>query len=385
MRSQQRSGVSTQRCPAPGSVTETMKEFAGQRAHLVDSYEPRPSATSSFSSGNSRPVLRKQSVGPPETDGPVLRKQGHAPRKRGTALRTEGPGAVPQVSRNPRTAPRSPGGRRALHRSIVDFETKNGGDENAAARTAGHGRAGPAAARRRGRAGPHRTRCDDHRPQGPEPLSVGRRTGPDRPRLAARRRGLRAVRPHPRERRGRGPGRGRGGARRHPRRPGRGLRPAPAAAVRRERVGRLRHDHRARRAPGLGRARRGPGRRGRAAPADDDLGPGGRRPRRGPRPPRHRPRPARLGPLARRTAHRGLEARGRRAARGDPRRAGRGASHGGPQRAPGTAPGDGGPGDVLALPGPLRRARPGRPPGRPRDGALRLAARRRGGRRGLAR
>ncbi len=61
-------------------------------------------------------------------------------------------------------------------------------------------------------------------------------------------------------------------------------------------------DHRARRPAGVRGAGRGSGGGRRPAPADDDLGPGGRRPRRGPGPARLRPRPARLGPLPRRTA-----------------------------------------------------------------------------------
>src|SRR3954467_15244295 len=82
--------------------------------------------------------------------------------------------------------------------SIVDFETKNGGDENAAARTAGHRRAGAAAARRRGRTGSHRARGDDHGPARPRPAPLGRGTGPDGPRLAPGRRRLGAFRTTPR-------------------------------------------------------------------------------------------------------------------------------------------------------------------------------------------
>lgn len=160
------SEVSTPRCPPPGSVTETMKELAGQGGHLVDSYERRSSVTSSFSYGNDR------------------KHPAHA-GTREYGSRTRSPIAHLQIHRR--------------------FRDKNGGDENAAARTAGHRRAGPAAARRRGRAGPHRTRCDDHGPQGPQPLPLRRRAGPHRARLAARRRGLRALRTDPGGGRGRGP------------------------------------------------------------------------------------------------------------------------------------------------------------------------------------
>ncbi len=123
--------------PPPGSVTETMKESAGQGGHLVDSYERRSSRTSSFSYGNDR------------------KHPAHAADQE-YGSRTRSPIAHLQIHRR--------------------FRDKNGGDD-AAARTAGHRRAGPAAARRRGRAGPHGTRCDDHGPQGPQPLPLRRRSG----------------------------------------------------------------------------------------------------------------------------------------------------------------------------------------------------------------
>ncbi|CAK7279973.1 putative LigA [Streptomyces misionensis JCM 4497] len=348
-----RSGASTPPRTPAGSVTETMKEFAGQAEHLVDSYERRTSETSPFLPGHTGSGF------PPDGSG------GGDPER--------APGR--RAGRSPFTLPRS----------IVDFETQKRRRRDAAARTAGHRCAGPAAARRRGRAGPLGARRDDDRPARPQPLPLRRRAGADRPGLAPGRGGFRAVRAHPGAGRGGGPrvrhrraGRGAGG-------PGGGLCQAPAAAVRGGRVGLVRHGHRACRAPGLRRTRRGPGRRRGPAPPDDDLGPGGRRPGRGARPARLGPGHARLGALAHRPADRGFQGGGPGPARRDLRPAGRRAPGRRPQRQARPAPGAAGRHDLLALPGALLGACPAGRARCARDGAVGLAAGRGGGRGRLAR
>src|SRR4051794_20700234 len=126
-----RSGLSTPPRAPRGSVTETMKELAGQRGHLVDSYERRSSVTPSFCCGNS----------------------GSSPK------------AADMVGRpHLRASPK-------IHRRFLDKKRRR---RNAAARTAGHRRAGPQAARRRGGAGPHRPRRHAPRPASPQPLPLGR-------------------------------------------------------------------------------------------------------------------------------------------------------------------------------------------------------------------
>ncbi len=253
IRESRRGAVSTPRGTRRGAVTENMKRLAGRPPRLVDSDESREAVTSRLSPGHT-PVPR------------------------------------PRAAHDPPPGRRNTNGRRR---------------DDAAARPPGERLAGPPAPRRRRRAGPDRTRRDDHRPARPQPLPVRRRTGALRAGVAARTGGLRAVRPDPGHRGRRGAGRGRGGTGPCPAGPGRRLCAAPAAVVRGDRVGRVRHHHRARGPAGLHRARRGSGRRRRGpAPAADVLGPRGRRTRCGARPARLGSGPGRLGALPHRPADR---------------------------------------------------------------------------------